>query len=71
MAGARLLARRFVPLVIVVLAPVMVQIFLLRLILTRGVANLAAPRVIVVLEARLGFVVYRSSYRSVLAATPA
>ena len=69
-AGALLLARRFVPLALVLLAPVVVQIFLFHAILTPGVENLVLPLVIVALEAYLGFVVYKDSFRTVLAAKP-
>lgn len=69
-AGALLLIRRFVPLALVLLAPIVVQIFLFHAVLTPGVENLVLPVVLVALEAYLGFVVYRDSFRSVLAAKP-
>ena len=71
LAGALLLVRRFVPLALVLLAPIVVQIFLFHAVLTPGVENLVLPIVIVALEAYLGFVVYKGSFRPVLAAKPA
>jgi uncharacterized membrane protein YphA (DoxX/SURF4 family) len=67
-AGAMLLARRFVPLALVLLAPVVVHILLFHLFLAPSGTPMAV--VLVVLEAYLGFVVHRASFRSVLAAKP-
>ena len=69
-AGALLLVRRFVPLALVLLAPIVVQIFLFHAVLTPGLENLVLPVLIVALEVYLGFVVYRDSFRPVLAAKP-
>ena len=69
-AGALLLARRFVPLALLLLAPIVVQIFLFHAVLTPGLENLVLPVLIVALEAYLGFVVYKDSFRPVLAAKP-
>ncbi|RMG46396.1 MAG: DoxX family protein [Acidobacteria bacterium] len=63
-SGAALLADLFVPLALVLLAPVVVQIALFHLFLDPAGLPLAA--VIVVLEAYLGFGVYRERFAGVL-----
>ena len=68
LAGVMLLLRRFVPLALVLLAPVVVQIFLFHAMLAPE--GLPLPVVIVLLEAYLGFVVYKDSFRTVLQARP-
>ena len=67
-AGAMLLSGYFVPLGLVLLAPIVVQIFLFHVFLAPGGMIMAI--VLVVLEGYLGFFVYRESFRSVLAAKP-
>ena len=67
-SGLLLLVRLFSPLALVLLAPVIVQILLFHLFLDPGGIPMAA--VIVTLEAYLGFVVYRDSFKGVLAAKP-
>ncbi|RMF71290.1 MAG: DoxX family protein [Acidobacteria bacterium] len=67
-SGALLLVNRFVPLALVLLAPVVVQIFLFHAFLDP--AGLPLAIVIVILEAYLGFFVYRRSFDGVLRATP-
>ena len=64
--GILLLIRRWVPLALVLLAPVVVQIFLFHAFLAP--AGLPMAVALVVLEAYLGFVVYRQSFKAVLAA---
>ena len=66
-SGALLLVRRFVPLALVLLAPVTVQIVLFHLFLAP--AGMVLPVVIVLLQGYLGFFVYRQSFREVLAPT--
>ena len=66
--GLLLLIRRFVPLALVLLAPVIVQIFLFHAFLEPS--GLPMGIVLVALEAYLGFGVYRGSFKSVLAAKP-
>lgn len=66
--GILLLTRRFVPLALVLLAPVIVQIFLFHLFLEPS--GIPMGLILVVAEAYLGFVVYRKSFRSVLQAKP-
>ena len=68
-SGALLLSGMFVPLALILLAPVIVQIFLFHAVLAPG--GIGLPIVIVVLEAYLGFVAYRSSFSGVLSAKPA
>ena len=68
LGGILILTRRWVPLALVLLAPVVIHIFLFHAFLaTEGMPMAVA---LVVLEAYLGFVVYRKSFRTVLAATP-
>ncbi len=62
-AGALLLSGRFVPLALVVLAPVVVNIFAFHLVFTPGEIGMSV--VLVVLMAYLGFA-YRDSFRGVL-----
>lgn len=68
-AGALLLSRRFVPLALLLLAPVVVQIVLFHAFLAP--AGMALPIVVVLLEGYLGFFVWRASFRGVLSPTPA
>ena len=67
-AGTWLLMRRFVPLALVMLAPVVVNILFFHLFLSP--AGLPIALVVVVLEAYLGFWVYRRNFGPVLAAKP-
>lgn len=67
-AGALLLMRRFVPLGLVMLAPVVVNILFFHLFLSPSGLPIAA--VVVVLEAYLGFGVYRTNFGPVFAARP-
>jgi uncharacterized membrane protein YphA (DoxX/SURF4 family) len=62
--GALLLSNRFVPLALVVLAPVVVNIFCFHLFLTPG--EVGMPIVIVALQAGLAWA-NRASYRALLA----
>jgi uncharacterized membrane protein YphA (DoxX/SURF4 family) len=64
--GILLLTRRWVPLALVLLAPVVVHIFLFHAFLAPEGLPMAVA--LVVLEAYLGFVVYRKSFKTVLAA---
>lgn len=66
--GALLLVRRFVPLALLLLAPVVVNILAFHLALAPSGLPIAV--VLVALEGYLGFVVHRDSFRHVLAATP-
>ncbi len=66
--GILLLTRRWVPLALVLLAPVVVHIFLFHAFLAPEGMPLAVA--LVVLTAYLGFVVYRKSFRTVLQPTP-
>lgn len=66
-SGALLLLGRFVPLALVLLAPVSVQIFLFHTSIEP--AGLAMAILILLLQGYLGFVGYRNSFRSVLSAT--
>ena len=59
--GALLLSNRFVPLALVVLAPVVLNIFLFHLFLTPGEIGMAS--LVVALEAALAWA-YRAHYRS-------
>ncbi len=68
LAGVMLLVRRFVPLALILLAPIVVQIFLFHAMLAPE--GLPLPIVIVLLEGYLGFVVYKDSFRTVLRARP-
>ncbi len=68
-SGALLLSGMFVPLALILLAPVIVQIFLFHAVLAPG--GIGLPIVLVILEAYLGFVAYRSSFVGVLSAKPA
>ena len=63
--GALLLANRFVPLALVLLAPVLVNIFLFSAFLAPS--GIAMPIVLVLLELALAWK-YRSAYRSILTA---
>ncbi len=65
--GVFLLTRRWVPLALVLLAPVVVHIFLFHAFLAPEGMPLAVA--LVVLTAYLGFVVYRKSFRTVLQPT--
>ena len=69
LAGLMLLVRRFVPLALILLAPIVVQIFLFHAMLAPP-GELLLPIVIVILEGYLGFVVYKESFRTVLQARP-
>ena len=66
--GLMLLTRRFVPLGLVLLAPIVVQIFLHHAFNDR--AGLPMAVVLLLLQGYLGFGVYRESFRQVLAARP-
>ncbi len=66
--GILILVRRFVPLALVLLAPVVVHIFLFHVFLAPEGIPMAVA--LVVLEAYLGFVVYRKSFKTVLAPRP-
>jgi uncharacterized membrane protein YphA (DoxX/SURF4 family) len=63
LGGALLLSNRFVPLALVLLAPVVVNIFFFHLFLTPGEVGMAA--VIVALEVGLAWF-YRAAYRALL-----
>jgi uncharacterized membrane protein YphA (DoxX/SURF4 family) len=65
--GALLLSGRFVPLALVLLAPVTVNILAFHALLSPG---LALPLVLVALQLYLAYA-YRDAYRGVLAARPA
>ena len=65
--GILLLTRRWVPLALVLLAPVVVHIFLFHAFLAPEGMPMAVA--LVVLEAYLGFVVYRKSFKTVLQPT--
>ncbi len=65
-AGMLLLSGYFVPLALVLLAPIIVQIFLFHFFLTPGIGNLVMPLILIALEAYLGFVVYRVAFEQVL-----
>ena len=67
--GILLLVRRFVPLALVLLAPIIVQIFLFHAFLEPS--GLVMGLILVALEAYLGFGLYRESFRTVLASKPA
>lgn len=67
-SGALLLVRRFAPLALLLLAPVVVNILVFHLALAPSGIPIAA--VLVLLEGYLGFVVYRDSFQKVLAAQP-
>lgn len=62
--GILLLTRRWVPLALVLLAPVVVHIFLFHAFLAPEGLPMAVA--LVVLEGYLGFVVYRKSFKTVL-----
>ena len=66
--GVLLLVRRFVPLALVLLAPVIVQIVLFHLFLEPS--GLPMGLILVALGGYLGFVRYRDSFRGVLASKP-
>jgi uncharacterized membrane protein YphA (DoxX/SURF4 family) len=65
-SGALLLSGLFVPLALILLAPIVVQIFLFHAVLAPG--SMALPIVIVILQAYLGFVAHRGSFDSILSA---
>ena len=67
--GILILFRRWVPLALVLLAPVVVHIFLFHAFLAPEGLPMAVA--LMVLEGYLGFVVYRKSFKTVLAARPA
>ena len=64
--GILILFRRWVPLALVLLAPVVVHIFLFHAFLAPEGLPMAVA--LMVLEGYLGFVVYRKSFKKVLAA---
>ena len=66
LSGILLLSGRFVPLALLILAPIVLQIVLFHAFLDPG--GMALPIVILILEFYLGLVVYRSSFDSVLSA---
>jgi hypothetical protein len=66
--GVMLVTRRFVPLALVLLAPVVVQIVLFHLFLEPS--GLPLGIVLMAAEAYLGVVVYKNAFRPVLSATP-
>ena len=63
--GALLLAGVYVPLALVVLAPITLQIFLFHANLTPGVENLVMPLIMGAAHVFLGWA-YMSSYKSIL-----
>ena len=67
-AGLLLLVRFFSPLALVLLAPIVVQILLFHIFLEPGGMPMAI--VITLLEAYLGFGVYRAAFAKVLQARP-
>lgn len=67
-SGLLLLIRVFAPLALVLLAPVVVQILMFHVFLDSG--NIVMAILLVVLEAYLGFGVYRKSFEGVLKARP-
>lgn len=66
LSGILLLSGRFVPLALLILAPIVLQIVMFHVFLYSG--GMALPIVILILELYLGLVVYRSSFDSVLSA---
>jgi uncharacterized membrane protein YphA (DoxX/SURF4 family) len=64
--GAMLLLRRFPGLALVLLAPVVVQIFLYHAFLDPALPALMMAGLLVAIEAYLGFVVYGDRFRGVL-----
>lgn len=66
-AGLALITGIFAPLALVVLAPVIVQIFLFHAVLTPGVENLALPLVLVALAVVVAYG-YRHKYEPLLQA---
>ena len=68
-AGAMLLSGYFAPLGLVLLAPIIVNIFFFHVFLAPG--GMALPIVLVLLEAFLGFVVYKESFAAILSPKPA
>ena len=64
-AGLLLVVRAFAPLALILLAPIVVQILAFHIFLEPGGLVMAA--IVVLLEAYLGFVVYRDRFKSVLA----
>jgi uncharacterized membrane protein YphA (DoxX/SURF4 family) len=68
LGGALLLSNRFVPLALVLLAPVVVNIFLFHLFLTPGEIGMAS--LVLATEAGLGWV-YRAHYRALFSASTA
>ncbi len=68
-AGAMLLAGLFVPLALVLLAPIVIKILMFHAVLAPD--GTVLPIVCVLLQAYLGFVVYKDSFTGVLASKPA
>ena len=66
-AGLLLLIRKFAPLALVLLAPVVVHILLFHLFLAPDPVGTAIAVLVFVLEAYLGFVVYKDRFAPVLA----
>ncbi len=66
LSGLLLLIRKFSALALVLLAPVIVQIVLFHIFLAPAPGALAIPIVVFVLEAYLGFVVYKDRFAGVL-----
>ena len=64
-AGFLLMVRAFAPLALLLLAPIVVQILMFHIFLEPSGLPMAV--VVVLLEAYLGFVVYRDSFKQVLA----
>lgn len=67
LAGAALITGIFAPLALIVLAPIIVQIFLFHAILTPGVSNLVMPLALVVLALITAYS-YRKKYEPLLQA---
>lgn len=66
-AGLLLLIRKFPALALVLLAPIVVQILLFHLFLAPDPQGIVVAILVFVLEAYLGFVVYKDRFKSVLA----
>lgn len=66
-AGLALITGMFAPLALIVLAPVIVQIFLFHAVLTPGASNLVLPVVLIVLSVIVAYS-YRNKYQPLLQA---
>lgn len=67
LSGLLLLIRKFPALALVLLAPIVVQILLFHLFILPEPGGLVVAVLVVVLEAYLGFVVYKDRFKAVLA----